>query len=397
MTAGLGHILRHAVGHPAFGAVIGRQSLAARLDSCPHPSGFDYLRVILALGVVIVHASKVAGDQETLNFWRQDFALLNFSILPMFFCLSGFLVAGSFERSRTLTGFLVRRGLRIYPALIVEVLLSALILGPILTQLSLREYFSHADFYRYFSNTLGHIRYVLPGVFLQNPSPNVVNLSLWTVPYELACYLIFSFLAVIGAFRRSVILAASIGVLIYLALSPASLSPYLGDWVGGLLKQHYRLPTFFLSGVALYSIRKIIPFSLVLFCVCVAIHLYSTSYYMRNPQNSFASIASLSYITVYLGVFDPPRMPLILKGDYSYGIYLYAFPLQQLLATWPPARTSLAIAAGGIVLAALFAAFSWHCIEAPILARKARVARWAEDLVGRLMAQRGVLEWGRGK
>jgi peptidoglycan/LPS O-acetylase OafA/YrhL len=87
------------------------------------------------------------------------------------------------------------------PALTVEVLLSALVLGPVLTTASLENYFLSADFRLYFLNILGDIHYHLPGVFLSNPV-TVVNGQLWTVPWELVCYIVLAALAVTGVFRR---------------------------------------------------------------------------------------------------------------------------------------------------------------------------------------------------
>jgi peptidoglycan/LPS O-acetylase OafA/YrhL len=133
-------------------------------------------------------------------------------VLPMFFALSGFLVAGSLERSKTLIMFLGLRILRIVPALSVEVLLSAFIPGPLLTTYPLTAYFSDTRFFAYFLNILGDIHYTLPGLFLSNPRPETVNLQLWTVPFELGCYIVLVFISLVGVFkRRSWFLLAVIG------------------------------------------------------------------------------------------------------------------------------------------------------------------------------------------
>jgi peptidoglycan/LPS O-acetylase OafA/YrhL len=110
-------------------------------------------------------------------------------ILPMFFALSGFLVTGSLFRTRTLTEFIALRLLRLVPALAVEVTLSAVVLGALFTSLPIGQYFSDPAFWKYFLNIAGRIHYSLPGVFQDNPIP-IVNISLWTIPYELEWYLI---------------------------------------------------------------------------------------------------------------------------------------------------------------------------------------------------------------
>ena len=104
----------------------------------------------------------------------------------MFFALSGFLVASSLERCKTLFTFLGLRAIRILPALAVEIFISALIIGPLFTTEPAKAYFAAPEFHDYFLNILGDIHYHLPGVFAANPS-DAVNGQLWTVPYEMIC------------------------------------------------------------------------------------------------------------------------------------------------------------------------------------------------------------------
>ena len=101
-----------------------------------------------------------------------------FALVGAFFALSGFLVAGSALRTKSVRVFLSFRVLRIVPALMTEVALSALVLGPIVTVKPLAQYFSGAEFYQYFGNILGLVRYPLPGVFANNPRANFVNANL---------------------------------------------------------------------------------------------------------------------------------------------------------------------------------------------------------------------------
>jgi peptidoglycan/LPS O-acetylase OafA/YrhL len=102
-----------------------------------YTSGFDYLRLILSVLVLYGQSYVISGDHINLGFfppWAS--AIRAYLILPMFFSLSGFLVAASLLRTQSFVGFLFLRGLRIVPALFVEISLSALILGPVLTSLS---------------------------------------------------------------------------------------------------------------------------------------------------------------------------------------------------------------------------------------------------------------------
>ena len=163
---------------PTEARPFGAMTLAERLVVTHNrPSGFDWMRLTLATSIVLWHTvvTSYGGDFQNSIWatphWRVPLAAL----LGMFFSLSGFLVAGSLERCRTIVSFGGLRVMRIFPALVVEVALSAIILGPIYTNLPLREYFSAPEFRHYFGNMLGNVHYVLPGVFLDNPLPKIVN------------------------------------------------------------------------------------------------------------------------------------------------------------------------------------------------------------------------------
>ena len=167
----------------------GKKADAARA----HTSGFDALRLILAVGILCFHSTFVTRGDDAVA-WHLPYRPLSSLMLPMFFALSGYLVAGSFFRTETLAQFLTLRVLRIVPALFVEVVLCALVLGPTVTSLPLSDYFSAPEFRTYWFNVIGFIHYFLPGVFHENPLP-IVNLSLWTVPFELECYVGLAILA----------------------------------------------------------------------------------------------------------------------------------------------------------------------------------------------------------
>ena len=182
----------------------GMRTIATVMDEKPgNASGFDCLRIALAISVMVWHspANSYGPDGEYLVRGGLIGWPLTLCILPSFFALSGFLVAGSLARN-TLPGFLTLRALRIVPALAVEVTLSALMIGPLVTTLPLWHYFSDREFIHYFLNIGGDIHYFLPGVFNDLPLPQYVNLQLWTVPWELTCYIAIVVAATLGIIRR---------------------------------------------------------------------------------------------------------------------------------------------------------------------------------------------------
>jgi peptidoglycan/LPS O-acetylase OafA/YrhL len=106
-----------------------------------HPSGFDYLRLVLAISVIVWHSVAVCyGGVIQAEFFGGPLRPLLYSIVPAFFALSGFLVASSLERNK-IPQFVTLRIMRIFPALVVEVFISALVIGPLLTTFTWRMYF----------------------------------------------------------------------------------------------------------------------------------------------------------------------------------------------------------------------------------------------------------------
>jgi peptidoglycan/LPS O-acetylase OafA/YrhL len=170
--------------------------------------GFAVLRLLLAVAILWIHsrylsglgvsAVGAAGVPKALAAWSGPSRVFFLFMVPAFFALSGFLVTGSGLRLRATSTFLAFRVLRILPALLVEVTLSALVLGPVFTRLPLKSYFTDPQFFRYFGNIIGWITFYLPGVFENNHVP-VVNGNLWTLPSELDCYVITAALMLTGS------------------------------------------------------------------------------------------------------------------------------------------------------------------------------------------------------
>jgi peptidoglycan/LPS O-acetylase OafA/YrhL len=332
------------------------------------PSGFDYLRLVLSISVLAFHSIVTTGGRVAdLAMWESPLGVLVRQILPMFFALSGFLVAGSLYRCHGLVHFLGLRAIRIYPALTVEVVLSALLLGPLATTFSASEYFSDPIFYQYFWNVIGHIHYKLPGVFLNNPLPDTVNVQLWTVPYELYCYLLLGVLYVAGITKRVWLAAAAPFVLLAVyfvgrLVAHNGVFPSMdGGGPGSLLVDS------FLFGVAIYILKDWIPWDGRLFAVALVSSLAAANWYhygvLLVPMFS-------AYCVVYLGLLNPKRLKVIAGADYSYGIFLYGFAIQQALVHFLRFSNPWLNIVVALVLATIMAAISWHFVEKPALRLK---------------------------
>lgn len=360
------------------------ENLQQKLDAAGgRPSGFDYMRVTLSMMVIILHSFSVtAGREADYAQWDSPVGPLWIAVLPTFFALSGFLVAGSLFRCRSLFSFMGLRLIRIYPALTAEVLLSAFIIGPILTSVTLATYFSDPSFFQYMWNVIGHIHYRLPGMFESNPLPRTVNMQLWTVPYELLCYIVLCFAALAGL-RKYRFLAPAAVVLIAASHLTFRLLKH-GHYVvmgGGL--PGAALVMAFMTGISLYLYRDRIRFSAGLFAVA-ALAVYIS--FSRMPLGEYVGVIAAGYVTVYLGLCNPKRVKLIKGADYSYGMYLYGFVIQQTVVSLFPGQSWWMNAISSILVAGVFAAFSWHLIEKPALKAKAPLMR-AEDFYLKLRAK----------
>ena len=324
--------------------------------------GFDMLRLFLSLAIVLFHCWETSyGGPEGID---PIVAFpLSACILPVFFGLSGFLVAGSALRANSVQVFFVFRVLRLAPALITEVTLSALILGPLVTSVDLGAYFSDPRFYAYFGNIIGHIHFVLPGVFEHNPKAGIVDINLWTLRPEFFCYLIMlgllSFKLV--SKRSLVFLAALMTVAIPLAVSSGRLSPHWG----------HAMVYAFVMGALAYLYRDKIVLDWRLFVGCMVASLLLNKY--APAPMLHLSVPTLTYCMVYIGMQRVPAPWPLNQGDYSYGIYLYGFPIQQtLVQSFPQLRYPWLLFVVAVPIIVGFAAFSWHVIEKPALALRKR-------------------------
>jgi len=355
--------------------------------------GFDLLRIGLAVAILYGHSTWVAGHVDagtSMEITRSGINVASIHpldgpirpftlmLLPMFFALSGFLVTGSSFRVKNVFVFLSLRGLRIFPALCVETLLSAILLGAFFTTLPLGEYFSSPTFFRYLGNIVGWISYELPGVFEQNPVPFIVNSNLRTLPSEFDCYFLISILFVSGILHNRM-LFSWIFVVASIALLAANV---FGDFgVTPTIFDNYTITYYFFVGCFFYNWRDKLIYSKALFCLCVI-----ASYGMLLSRHMvYIAPIFVTYVTVYIGLTKLPRVGFISSGDYSYGVYLYGFPISQaIMATYPDLRGHRwVVLALSILFTGLFAAFSWHVIEKRVL----RLKRYLSPRPGRVPSE----------
>jgi peptidoglycan/LPS O-acetylase OafA/YrhL len=326
--------------------------------------GSDTLRVILAFGVILHHSIPLTlGPSSEVA--KATTHIGDQIMVPMFIVLSGFLVTASALRT-SLIQFTINRGLRIFPGLVVVTMVTAVILGPALTTLPLSEYFARPDFWRYWSNAVAWVRYPLPGVFETNPVPVAVNGSLWSIPVELQCYSALIAMILVGLLTRaSWILAIFGGVLILNAI------PFVIEGKEGLhftIANFLKLFVYFMGGVVAYLYKDKIPFNAGLLWAAIGLAILLLFADWRVPVMPII----MTYCTVGLALSKLPP-PLGYSGsDYSYGIYIYGFPVQQMMVlALPSSPWWLNVLVTTPVVLALAMA-SWHFVEKPALQLKPR-------------------------
>jgi peptidoglycan/LPS O-acetylase OafA/YrhL len=283
----------------------------------------------------------------------------------IFFAISGYLITQSFERDPNMLRFLLRRCLRIFPALLVCTALSVFVLGPVATSLPLGEYFRHPDAWRYFTNTFLYLTYFLPGVFTENHYPVAVNGSLWSLPVEVAMYLL---LLIVGMLRLPrvgyiiILVIFALLVKLWVLQTKDLLVFYRTD-----LRQLPNCGIYFWMGAVFfkYDIKRYFTLTHVVLVLSIWICL------LRWPDLFvMASWVALPFCVLSFGLSTGSFLSRFTKIDYSYGIYIYAFPIQQLfMQLWPKMNFCLYLVLSGVAIL-IFAGCSWHFIEKPALSLK---------------------------
>lgn len=326
-------------------------------------NNFDFIRFIASSIVVVSHSFPLSyGDnnKEILSVLTNDQITLGKLAVKIFFIISGYLIAQSWDNTKDIIKFLKARILRIFPAIIVVIILSVVLIGAVFTTHSLSNYFSNPKTYQYLQSiTLFKMQYNLPGVFENNVYKNAVNGSLWTLEYEFACYLVIAILGVTKLLKKKsiVILFIIVYILDILQLGDNQTQVYLIQFL-----------VQFLLGTLCYIYRDIIrlKFSYVMAGILLLV-ISSLLGALHVGLMLF-----LPYIIMYIAFC--PKIKLhhfASKGDLSYGIYIYAFPIQQIVVHLNGGNMQWYmnfIIAFPIIL--LCSYISWHLVEKPCMKLK---------------------------
>jgi peptidoglycan/LPS O-acetylase OafA/YrhL len=358
--------------------------MGERMDMSRWPSSntrdnnFDLIRLGLASLVIFSHSYPLLFGADSGNriepFYRATGGQTTGGQIAVnfFFILSGYLITQSWHNSDGVLDFLRRRILRIYPGFVLASAVTLFVLAP-LGSTDRRALFAEQSALRFIYNQIFLYLPAQANAFVSNPLPYAVNGAAWTIKYEFMCYLALAMLGGWGLLKRRRTLLFVFGVCwVIFSLQRVQIIPlkltfendYTSFFVGEFA--HYpRFATAFFAGAAFFSLRHYLPRSPYLFVVA-SLTLLIVSLAHRGFEILLPFVGT--YMLFYLGFLPTGRLQNFARyGDYSYGIYLYGFPVQQLLIARFPSLTPPALFFFALFLSFLFALFSWRIVEKPFL------------------------------
>jgi peptidoglycan/LPS O-acetylase OafA/YrhL len=332
-------------------------------------NNFDAVRLLAASAVIYGHAHPLTEtpDLVFLGNTVQSFAV------KVFFIVSGFLVARSWAGDPHPLRYLAKRALRIFPGLLLLLLVTVLVLGPIMSTLSAGQYLREPGTRMYFLyNAMLYPVYSLPGVFSGNLYPSAVNGSLWSLPAEFLMYLVMPIVYVASRLVRSdkfffaVTIALCALSLYYVRVSPLA-QPIVVHGTG-LASVLDCAPFFFLGAAfSIGRMQSLLNVGFALFMIGVLVFV--------QPQGALWSELALYLVAPYcvlsFATAATPGLKSVGKyGDPSYGIYLYGWPAQQIVCSLVPNVTAIGNTLAALPLAVIAAYLSWYAVEKRALAMK---------------------------
>lgn len=278
----------------------------------------------------------------------------------LFFAISGCLLVHSWMRAPKLWKFVSARIVRVYPAYFVCLLLTVFVLGPAFASGTSREFLEDPATREYLLHNidLAGLLYTLPGVFAANHVPEVANGSLWSLALEVRLYLV---LVVLAALR--ILWSRAALLLVVLVYAGTTMHGWLAEPTHA--QENSALALLFMLFALVAAFSRHVPVSTRLLGV-----LGVSAWMLRDdPSMVFLTMTAIGYFALWFA-WRMPVIPLRWSGDYSYGIFLYGFPVQQMLLAVEPALSPLWLSALALPVALVFAAFSWHVVEQPLLRLK---------------------------
>ncbi|TDQ05095.1 acyltransferase family protein [Labedaea rhizosphaerae] len=345
-----------------------------RAERAKATDGYGTVRLLAAFAVIVDHAAELTGSGGSVLPSRFGVDLGAVAV-AVFMAMSGYLVIQSWIRDPSVWRFTVRRALRIVPGLAVVLLLSATVLGPVFTTMPVSDYFQAGPTWQYIWHNLELFpqQYALPGVFTDNPYPNVVNGSLWSIPVEVLGYGGVALLGLLGVAKKRRYLAIVV-VLVLGALLQRILTNQVDLPSTLLLTPTLPLIQYLAIygvSVAMYTYREHVRFSWA--GVAVALGVEVVMY--ASATTEVTRLVTVPYLALALASLMPRRLWVPQSvGMASYGIYLYGFPTEQVVVHFG-ARSTVLVALLSLPIAFVLGMLSWHIVEKPCMNLRSKIFR----------------------
>ncbi len=319
-------------------------------------NNFDFLRFAAAAVIVVTHAYALRLGYVGIGL-DDPFVLTGQAALAVLLVTSGYLIAASWESTASASRFAWKRFLRVVPALIPLIFLTLFVIGPLMTNLPLTGYFGALFSPAGIATVPFFENGSAVGLFQENPW-TYVNGSLWTIPVEVFMYGVVAALGISGLLRQwgAVPAVAAVNILAWMY------------WFDDPRMSKIRFTLYFLVGAYLYLHRERIAYRPVVAGGLLLLLGFSA----MTPYAAVAGVIAIPYLTIYAAHLPVPFLNTFGRpGDFSYGIYIYHYPVQQMLIQ-VTANTLLLPALCGLAFLATFvlAFLSWHVIEKRALAAK---------------------------
>jgi peptidoglycan/LPS O-acetylase OafA/YrhL len=346
----------------------------------PRNNALNTWRLVLAAEVILWHSIPLTGRLP----WSQAVHQLCGDLgVDGFFAISGFLVTSSWLRHPHLREYSVARGLRIFPGFWVCLIVIAFVIAPIGVAVqggsAVKLLLSSAPIeYVVRNSAVAIVQNDIAGTPSGIPHPGYWNGSLWTLIWELFCYIAVAVFGVVGLLNRRWLLPVLLA-LAFAVLLPTLWSPPNPD-MASFAQVAARFGIMFLAGALVHQFRNVIPARWPLVAVSAIIVLISG----LLPDYHVVAALPLAYAIIASGALIHDRR-FRLSTDLSYGMYIYAFPIQQLLVIGGLASLNPIVFFALATTATLpLAALSWYLVEKPAMSLKSRLIGRAYAATARL-------------
>lgn len=334
------------------------------------------MRLVLSTAVVYGHSFNVLQQDYADPFMRFFKASEGALAVTCFFIISGFLVSASLSNSKNLKDYFSKRARRVLPGYFMCLIACVFVVGPMATT-NLASYLSNSQTHAFFQMFVIGGSKGLP-IFDANPIQHCVNGSLWTIRWEIACYVVFG---IIGACLKSTVHRAQILLALTAGLLPFLLLSNSYHFLSDSLVMFTGLLTTFCCGSCFYFWRHQfqINTSAQIVCLVLALVFLKLHYWwlILYPLTYF--IICTAYRPKVKFLFDTD------KYDLSYGIYLYSFPIQQLIVMYMGRDLNpLVLFLLSMAVTSAVAFLSWTFVEKPFLKRRMFGTNNAPDLLKRV-------------